>query len=208
MSDFLGAALSFPTVVFTVAVLICAGYWLVAVIFGLGLEGGDAGLDSDGGLDGVLDGGGVLATLGLTSVPPAVAISLVAVFAWFVSLVGTVVLDALGASGVALVALGLAVALAAVVLGSLVAALAARPLARLYVADPPNRLADFIGKPCVIHTKTVTESFGMAQVTDREGTSLLLQVRADPAEQLTLGDTALVFDYDQSTGTFNITRNT
>ena len=79
---FVGAALGFPAVVFTFALVVVIGYWVLVLLGGLGIDA----LDGEDGSD-FLDG------LGLGGVPAAVVLSLLIAVAWFVSLAGAVLLD-------------------------------------------------------------------------------------------------------------------
>ena len=95
MDDFLAASLSFPTVVFTVLMLITMAYWLLVIVGAMGLDvldfdhdhaGGADGHGGDGGTDVDVDHGhsgeglGVLPTLlwvlKLNSVPMTIVLSL------------------------------------------------------------------------------------------------------------------------------------
>jgi hypothetical protein len=77
MSDFFGAALSFPTVLFTPMLVVVVGFWAIVV-------GGGADPEAE-------HGGHVepLGFLGLGGVPVSVPVSLLVLFAWFASLAGS-----------------------------------------------------------------------------------------------------------------------
>lgn len=203
MSELLSASFRFPTVVFTVAVVVAAVYWLVTVVGGL--DAGSEGLDGDGIDTGGADGDGLLDVLGFSTVPPAVAASLVAVFSWFFSVTIDVAFHPSGGSG-AIAVFAIVVALiVAFVVGTLVASVVARPLARFYASPPPNELADFVGRTCVIRTGRVDTTFGQAEVADHEGATLLIEVRCADADLLHRGDEALIFDFDPASGCFEVT---
>lgn len=56
MDDFLAASTSFPTVVFTVLLLITLVYWLFVIIGAVGIDALDVDLHHHGAVDGVADG--------------------------------------------------------------------------------------------------------------------------------------------------------
>jgi hypothetical protein len=180
MSEFGRAAFGFPTALFTVLLIVVIGYW-VAVLFGV--------FDVDS-----LDGdGGLLGVVGLGGVPITVAFSLFVAAGWFTSLAGATLLSgALGAVVVLAVALGVA---------WLATRLAVTGLRRSFThASGPSR-ADFLGRPCVIRTGTVTPTFGQAEVTAADGSSALVQVRqtgGGPADRLRAGSTAYIYGYDDA----------
>ncbi|WP_316527179.1 OB-fold-containig protein [Kitasatospora brasiliensis] len=218
MGGFLTAALAFPTAVFSFALVVVVGYWLLMLFGGLvpgavhGGHGGGhhadvghaghagdvghvghgaGGHDADGGSDrhGTGHHGGVLDALGLGGVPVTVAVSLLVALAWFVSLSGTVLTSGAPARGGVFV-----VALVASWAGTRVLV---RPLSRLFPQDRPVTRGDFVGRVCVIRTGRVTAGFGQAEVTAEDGSTAIVQVRtAEPEPGLTAGRTALIFDYD------------
>ncbi len=187
MGEFLDATLSFPAVLFTFLLAVVVLYWLLVVLgtldFDLGGDHGDHG-----------DDGGVLDGLGLGGVPVTVTLSVLIVFAWFVSLVGGLLLsDVDGAAG----ALFRAAVLVLALLGGLLAArLVAVPLRGLYASGLEPSRADFVGRQCVIRTGRVSTDFGQAEVTAADGSSAVIQVRQTGEHELAAGHRALIFDYD------------
>ncbi len=83
---FFGAALSFPAVIFSFALLVVIGYWILVLLGGIDIDALDSAGEGDGGDS---DGdSGLVRGLGLGGVPVTVALSLLIVVAWFVSLAG------------------------------------------------------------------------------------------------------------------------
>jgi hypothetical protein len=200
MGEFIAAAFAFPAVLFTFALLVVVGYWIVVLLGSVEVDA----LDADTGVgDGIGAGGftGFLTGLGLGGVPVTVALSLLIVLAWFMSLAGSVLLDRSGLPGPVAGALGSLVLAGALVCAWLGTRLLVLPLRRLLrpSAEPSRR--DFVGRACVIRTGRVGPDFGQAEVTADDGSSALVQVRqsADDARgagrALTAGSTALIFDY-------------
>lgn len=196
MSDLLKASLGFPAVLFTFALGVVVLFWVVTLFGGADPDVLDTDADMDAG-----DGGGLLAVFGLGHVPATIVLSLMITFAWFGSLVGTVLLDGLGVPGFVRVLLAIGVlAVAVVVAWALTRALIA-PLRRVFAPERPASRQDFVGRTCVIRTGSVTHDFGQAEVTAEDGSSAIVQVRAtddiahDP-EDFRSGRTALIFAYD------------
>ncbi|MBC6459128.1 hypothetical protein [Actinomadura sp. HBU206391] len=204
MSEFFDAALSFPAVLFSFALLVVAGYWAVVLLVGLGFDALDADADTGAGAD--VEGGGFggfLAASGLGGVPATVTLSLLICMAWFVSLTGSVLVRGVGGAVVHAV-LAVAVLFAALAAAWLGTRTLVVPLRRVFpsVAEPSRR--DFVGLMCVIRTVRVGPGFGQAEVTAADGSSAIVQVRQPSADLaggadgmgLTAGSTALIFDYD------------
>ncbi|MEV0133291.1 hypothetical protein AB0H83_33105 [Dactylosporangium sp. NPDC050688] len=185
MTAFVDAALAFPTVMFSVLLLAVVGYWVVVMVGALDVESSGGGGDSGD--------GGVLSAVGLGGVPITVAVSLLVAVAWFTSLsAGALVRGAYAPAAVLIAALGVA---------WLVTRLAVRVLSRWFTAAPAPSRADFVGRPCVIRTGSVTATFGQAEVTAEDGSSALVQVRQAGDDRLRAGSPAYIYGYDD-TGEF------
>jgi hypothetical protein len=191
MDDFIDAALSFPAVVLGFLLVVVVLYWLLVLLgtLDIDLAGGD-----DGDVGG--DDGGFLDGIGLGGVPFTVTVSVLVVIGWFVSLVGTLVLQTLSLPDVLGVVVGIGVILVALFAGLLVARLVAVPLRRIYATGEEPSRNDFVGRECVIRTGEVSTDFGQAEVTAADGSSAVVQVRQTGEHELTAGSRALIFDYD------------
>lgn len=195
MRGFLGAVTGYPTVVFTFALVVVVGYWVLVLAGGAHLHGvrGHGGGHGGHGRGGGHPHRGPVRVLGLAGVPITVAVSLVVAFAWFTALTGRVWLG--GARWFLLPV--------ALVGGWVGARLLVVPLRRLMPEPvaPPSR-QDFVGLGCVVRTGRVGPDFGQAEVRAADGSSAVVQVRQthdDAAGQggvLRAGASALIYDYD------------
>lgn len=172
MTEFLGAVLAFPTVLFSFLLVVVAGYWIIALTGLFDLEDNDA------------------SWLGLAGVPAGITLSLLIALAWLLSLIGGRLVS------------GIALQLVVLILATAIAWSAARllviPLRRLYPDAPQPSRADFVGRHCVIRTGQATTDFGQAEVTAADGSSAVIQVRTTGDDRLSRGDNALIFDYSAS----------
>ncbi|SEG69929.1 Protein of unknown function [Thermomonospora echinospora] len=203
MGEFVGTVFAFPTVLFTFSLLVVVGYWAFVVLGAADLDLLDG--DAEAGAAGL---GGFLGALRLGEVPVTVALSLLIAFSWFFSLVGAVVLDRFDLSSPLTLALGLLALTLAVVAGWLVTCLVVMPLRKALPQVRESSRHDFVGRMCVIRTSTVGPDFGQAEITSPDGSSAIIQVRQetpDPlAEPLTVGSSALIFDYDTAGEFFRV----
>ncbi|QKW18183.1 hypothetical protein HUT16_03100 [Kitasatospora sp. NA04385] len=182
MHGFIETALGFPTALFSFALLVVIGYWGLVLLGGLGVDVLDGG-------QGVDTHGEVPAHPGWDGAPATVVVSLLVSIAWFVSLAGSALTEGLPARAAVLAA----------AVGSAWAGTRAlvRPLARLFPRERAARRHDFVGRICVVRTGRVTGDFGQAEVRAEDGSTAVVQVRSRGEEPgLTIGRTALVFDYD------------
>ncbi|MDK1476161.1 DUF1449 family protein [Streptomyces sp. 549] len=188
MGDFLNAALAFPAVLFSFALVVVIAYWLIVLVGGTEVDAldGGGGVDSDGSAAGAP---GVFAAFGLGGVPVTVVLSLLTVIAWFVSLTGAVIFENLL---LRIVVLPVALFTAWVLTRALV-----RPLRRLAPVEQGISRSDFVGRVCTIRTGRVDTVFGQAEVAADDGSTAIIQVRNDDSSAvLRLGSSALIFDYD------------
>lgn len=226
MGEFTGVVLGFPTVVFTGGLVVVVLFWAIVLVGaadahgpwhhaggagghgGYGGDGGHAGHGAGGRHDHVTAGddahdahgsGGLLAAAGLGGVPVTVVLSLLVAVAWFLSLAGSAAVHSASGLPAAVRALLYAAVAAAALTGSWCATwILVRPLRHLFPDVRPPSREDFVGQLCVIRTGTVTARFGQAEVTATDGSTAVVQVRADGTGTgtFTAGSTALLYDYD------------
>lgn len=196
MGELIDAAVGFPGVAFTSAMVVVLCFWLLVAV-GLGRP------DS-------FDEDADLGAFGLGGVPVSVAVSLLVATGWGVSLAGSVALARTRWSGLAHAAgdLGLLVVAALVAYG--VTRVLVRPLARGSSeragastrggdggAGPAPR--DFVGSVCTVRAGWVDGESGRAEVAALDGSVVVVEVRQDPAgpgEALAAGSSALLHAYD------------
>jgi hypothetical protein len=175
MSGFVTAALAFPAVLFSFLLIVVIGYWVLALVGVLDVEDGDIGF--------------------FGGVPLPISLSLLVAFSWFLSLVGTVLIDGVGTP--LRVGLGFGVLIAALVGGALGTRLVVVPLRRVFAGAVPSR-QDFVGRVAVVRTSTVTEDFGQAEVAAADGASAIISIRLAGEGNLGLGSRVVIYDYDSA----------
>lgn len=189
MARFVEIVLGFPTAIFTTLLLISVGWWLLSLAFGLG----ESDTDIDGGSEGSESGlAGMLRSVDLHLLPLSLVISILSLTGWMIASLSTYFLTDAGGSLSVLVGLG--VILAALIGGVFVAGRLGRLLSPIFVPPVPTRHRDLIGRLCTVRTGRVDESFGQAEVLDREGSSHIVQVRCGVENDLTIGIQALIVD--------------
>ncbi|MEJ8640091.1 MULTISPECIES: hypothetical protein [Streptomyces] len=182
MAEFLETVGRFPTVLFTSALLVVAGFWLLVLLGAAEPDGFNTDVDSD-----ALDLGGV---------PVSVSASLVVALAWFASLTGSLLLARSGMSAAVVHLLGMVLLIASLFVAWRVTRLLVRPLAQLFPDEPAPSRQDFVGLACTIRTGRVDGTFGQAEVIARDGSTAIVQVRQSSNDVLALGSTGLLYAYD------------
>ncbi|WP_256106606.1 hypothetical protein [Streptomyces sp. ODS05-4] len=188
MDEFLYATGTFPAVLFTAALVVVVGFWLLVLAGAADPEVFDADLDAD--------------ALHLGGAPVAVSGSLFVALAWFLTVSGSVLATRTGWPAGTVHVLDVAVLLAALYGAWRLTRALVRPLARLLPGGPGPSRHDFTGLTCVVRTGRVDGGFGQAEVTARDGSTALVQVRqapsAGPEEPLAHGSTGLLYAYDEA----------
>jgi hypothetical protein len=184
MRAFAEAATGFPTIVFTAALVVVVGFWLLVAIGAASTDGFDADADLD--------------AWGMGGVPVTVAFSLLTAIAWFLSFSATALLAPFAPAGVIHELVGFAVLAGALLLAWRMTRFFVRPLHRLFPDEPGPSRQDFVGLTCTIRTGRVDAGFGQAEVAAPDGSTAVVQVRQNGSEPLTNGSTGLLYAYDEA----------
>lgn len=179
MSDFLAAALSLPTVVFTALLGLFLVYALLTIVGAMEIEW----------LDGVLD---IDDTAWDVGVPIAVVLGVSTVFAWLASFAAMKFLPV-----TPLVQIG--VGLGAAAAGAFVGGRVVRPFRRFFITTEGPRRHALVGKICTIRSLRVSDKDGTAELGDT-----VAEVRCFRENELTIGSKAIVYDYDPAAGIYHV----
>ncbi|MFC8915647.1 hypothetical protein ACGF5F_10685 [Streptomyces sp. NPDC047821] len=187
MGEFLHAVATFPTVPLTAALGVVIAFWTLVLLGATGHDTFDADVDTD--------------VLNLGGLPVSVPASLLIALSWFLSVSGSVVLSRAGWPSGLVHLLEAALLIASLAASWCLTRALVRPLTKLFPGEPGPSRADFVGLTCTIRTGRVDQDFGQAEVTARDGSTAVVQVRQNDAGPLALGSTGLLYAYDD-TGEF------
>ncbi|MBT2509384.1 hypothetical protein J7I98_26595 [Streptomyces sp. ISL-98] len=187
MDEFLHATATFPTVLFSAALVVVVGFWLLVLLGAADHDSFDADVDTD--------------ALSLDGVPVSVSASLLIALSWFFSFTGSLLLARTDWSDALLHLLGVVLLFASLIGSWRLTRALVRPLAKLFPDEPGPSRQDFVGLTCTIRTGRVDADFGQAEVAARDGSTAVVQVRQNDDGLLTLGSTGLLYGYDD-TGEF------
>lgn len=168
-----------------------------------GAADGADGADADGDLGDAGPHGfaGLLHALRLRYAPLTVVLSGLALFGWIASFVASRYLaPILPLPGFVT---GLIVAVAALLVAWPLTSLVTRPMAPLFKMDKAKSNRDLIGQVVTVKTGRVDAGFGQAKLEDGQA-SMLLKVRCEDPDALGRGDRALIVDWDEETGAFDV----
>lgn len=191
MQTFLDIALSFPTVIFSVLLMVAIGYWL-ATLLGL-LETDILDLGDLGGEGAELGGfSGALLKFGLDGLPVALIVTGISLFAWVMSYFTDFLLLRQLDPGLLRTALGLAATLLVVLLAIPLTGLLLQPLRPLFANLAGPQAPSLLGREAVVRSPKVGPMQGEANLDDG-GAGLILKVRSN--EEFSRGDRVVLVEY-------------
>jgi hypothetical protein len=166
-----------------------------------GMGGADSHAGHDHGVEG--HGTGLFAALGFAGIPVTISFSFVVFASWTLSFLSrNAVFELLGAIVPSVVLSG-GIFLLSLILGTLVSALAVRPLHPIFIAKKAPGRQELMGRVCIINSGSVSGNFGHATFADG-GAGLILNVFCSKANQLKRGDQALILGYDPARDVYEV----
>ncbi|EAU62711.1 conserved hypothetical protein [Stigmatella aurantiaca DW4/3-1] len=156
------------------------------------------GHDADADLD-----AGALSGLGFAGIPVTISGSFIVFASWTLSLLGSGAAHELLGPVLPGGVISGGMLLLSLLLGTVLAALAVRPLRPIFVASKAPSRETLMGRVCIINSGTVTGSFGQATFADG-GAGLILNVFCSKANQLKRGDQALILGYDPARDVYEV----
>lgn len=203
MSDFVDLITAFPAVVFTAMLAFCVLWWLVATVAGLG-DGFDSEPDADGALDDIGD------ALGISSVPPAIGLTILSFVGWVVSLGVTAGVRAADVEGGLLAVVGVAALVGAFVAGIAVTRPIAKRAAPLFVTELAPSERSVIGAFGRVRSTELDDDDdegppGEVVITSGPLQGATFGARARPGGRFVLGQAVHVIDADHVGGRLVVT---
>ena len=198
MDPFYRNVASFPTLLWTILLGLCALYWLGAVLGVVDLDVLDASLgtaDLNAGSDAtnadVL--AGLLLRFGLTGVPLPVSLSILALVGWLVSYYAVHVLFAPIPEGVLRWLAGVPLLAVTFVAAAWVTSRLIRPLRPLFRNASAESAKHLLGQVATVRTSRVDDAFGEATMEDG-GAGLVVKVRAPAGNGFTVGSRVVLYE--------------
>lgn len=209
MDVFLKVVTSFPTVVYSVLLLVMLIHWLMTMLGVLEIDAIDGLLPDEIGVDGG-DGahhggvGGLLLKFGLHGIPVMVVFTIIAIVGW--SFCFFVELHVLGTmpDGIATTLLGIATMAGGLLLSIPVARIVLAPVRRLMRRYEPVTQRPLLGRYAEVRSPEITQTHGTAWVDDG-GAGLILQVRADVPGRFVRGDRVVLIEYLDAHNAYRVT---
>jgi len=208
MNPFHQTVTSFPTVIYTLLLIICALYWVVAVLGLVDLEILD--LDMDGDIDGVdsLEAqtgiAGLLFKLGLNGVPLTIVLTIIAIVGWIFCYYAIYFGGALIPNFLPIeLAYELAIFVTVTFITIVVTAQIIKPIRSLFQKLETDETKHILGQVVVVRSGLVNKDRGEALMNDG-GAGLLLQSRATGNDEFVKGDEVVVIEQNKERNLFRV----
>lgn len=212
MAPFYDNVGSFPTVIFTFFLIICAFYWLVAVLglvdfeildFDIPEVDGELGINSESGLSNPDVLAGLMLKFGLNGVPVTLIVSFIALFGWVISYYAVHFIFPIVPDGILGFIAGLIIFLSAFIVAVLITSVVIKPLRRFFKKANQQTKKYILGQVAKVRTSRVDNNFGEATLEDG-GAGLILKVRTTGDEVFKQGDKVVLFEYLQESNTYRV----
>ena len=209
MDPFYAIILSFPTLIFSILLLFCALFWLIAILGMIDISFLDLP-DVDGDMDSGSDGNStpdavaaIILKLGLNGVPLTIVITLISLLGWLISYYLVDFSFGYIANDWFRYALGSVYLVLAIYIAALITAQIIKPLRPLFKKLEQNVEKLVMGQTAVVRTSLVDNSFGEADLDDG-GAGLILKVRSTGDQQYHRGDRVVLIEYLKEQNAFRV----
>jgi len=170
MNPFHQTVMSFPTVIFTVLLIICLLYWLVAVLGLVDLDVLDVDLDGDIDTADSLEAqngiAGLLLKFGLGGVPLTITITSIALFGWLISYYASFFIKPLIPTELLKAATSVGILVFASFISILITAQVIKPIRSLFAKLNIDETKHIIGQVVTVRSSVVNKDRGEAIMND------------------------------------------
>lgn len=211
MNPFYEIISSFPTVFFSVFLLLCIFYWCFAVlgmieidVFDFDTPDIDIALDADGEpLTDLSVMAGVLFKFGLNGVPISIIVSIISLLGWFFSFLVVYYIFPYVPGDILKVIAGIGVLLAVLYISAIITAYIIKPLRPIFLATNQDTQKVILGQTAVVRTGEVNKKFGEAFLEDG-GAGLILKVRSYKDEVFKKNDRVVLLEYVKESNIYKV----
>ena len=197
MTPFHQTVTSFPTVVYTLLLLICMLYWIVAVLGLVDLDVLD--MDYDGDIDAAdsveAQSGiaGLLFKFGLGGVPLTITISIISLIGWLLCYYASYFAGQIIPTKLLNILASIGIFVAATYLSILITAQIIKPIRKLFAKLEIDETKHILGQTVIVRSAVVNKDRGEAFMNDG-GAGLLLNVRATGEDEFNKGDEVVIIE--------------
>jgi hypothetical protein len=186
--------MSFPTVLFTVLLLVVLCYWLLAILGAVDISILDFEMDMDADASALSNVTAFMMRLGLHGVPVTIVISLIALIGWLICYYASYFFQGVFSVTFLRYLVGLPVFLGSLYAAVMLTALVIRPLRPLFKRVEQQTIKRVLGQVAIVRSTLVNNRAGEATLADG-GAGLILKVRSRGEEEFHRGDRVVLLEY-------------
>ncbi len=209
MDPFYQNILSFPTLFFTVILIFCVLFWLVAILGFLDISfldhsGHDVHFGGEGDSPSTPDAvAGIILRMGLDGIPLTIIISSIALFGWLISYYIVSFTFAYVPGGIVHYLVGTVVLFISLFCSTIFTSWIVKPLRPLLKKMDQDVEKMVMGQTAIVRTSRVDQDFGEAILEDG-GAGLILKVRSTGDITYKQGDKVVLIEYIKETNVFRV----
>jgi len=192
MNQFHQTATSFPTLIYTILLMICMAFWLIGLLGFGGFDTIDIDIDADtGSPEGVA---GFLLRYNLNHVPFTIILTFFALFGWIFSFLIVVYLRPLIPTWILSFIFNIVVLVGSAYISLLLTAQVIRPIRKLFITLNVDEKIYIVGQTAIIRSSQANHISGEALLNDG-GAGILLNVRTSSEKEVfNKGDEVVVIE--------------
>ncbi len=208
MDGFYSIVVSFPTVIFSLLLVVSIFYWLITFLGVIDFDildvdtadaGADGGFDGNHSVNGVA---GLLMKAGLNGVPLPIIVSFIAIIGWVASYYSVYFSYKVIPSAFVFI-IDIIIFLISFFLSVVLTAQAIKPLRKLFKQADQHVEKTIVGQVAIVRTGRVDRNFGEATVEDG-GAGLIVKVRPYKDESFRRGDRVVLLEYIAEEGLYRV----
>ncbi len=209
MDAFLINVSSFPTMIYSIGLVVVGGYWMLVLLglfdFDVFDIDADFGIDADGDISQVGNVAGLLTSMGLTGVPITVVISLLLLNSWFICYFASELIPVFPQFiFLVQILIGLGIIVLSFLISIPITATMIKPLKGLFKKINQEPIAmSIIGRSCRVRSSRVDNDFGEAECF-YNGASLIVKVRSCGDQKFVTGDTVVLLKHNVEQDTYDV----
>ncbi|WP_185234000.1 OB-fold-containig protein [Teredinibacter franksiae] len=201
MDPFYEICSSFPTIIFTILLIFCVFYWVLAVLGLVDIEILDFDVPDSLDTSGLTDDlsnlnvmSGLLLRLGLNGVPFTIVITALALIGWMLSFTVVYFTNPFIPGTLLEFLVGIPIFIGTLYVSAMVTAAIIKPLRPIFQSANQEVQKTILGQVAVVRTGRVDKNFGEAKVEDG-GAGLIVKVRSYKDEEFQRGDKVVLLEH-------------
>lgn len=191
---------NFPTLVFTLLLILSFLYWLVVAIGAADIDSLDFGDAGEGDVSGAF---ALLSKFGLDGLPLTIVVTFLSFFGWMYSSIICIFVQPQINNLFTQLVFGIPIFLLVLYIAAVSAGKLSKPLRPIFITASIDTQKKTIGKIAIVRTGSVTSEFGEATVEDG-GAGLIVKVRPYKNETFRKGDRVVLLEYVKGKNIYKI----